>query len=233
MSNIGTKTESIQKSSFFKSKIFIGIICLLIVGIGGAGYFVKHKEAELKKVEEAKKIEEMERQYKEKLSHAIETIYNSYVDAQPMTKMYSEIWNVTIKGDVYTDRLASYFNVDEGEIVRDLPSSSSRRFGRYFIKEGDFETGLKIIYNIKQKDGTIGNLESGRDGLKNQLVKLNNPSKNYEEIYNKVLDYYSSYEKYMDLAISPSGSYNTYTNSVNSLSSEVESQYNILKISMP
>ncbi|MCP1190801.1 hypothetical protein NKR17_17275 [Priestia flexa] len=224
MENLGTEKELKQKPSFFKSKLFWSILIVLVLGIGITGYLVKQSNLA--------KVEKMENEYKSNLTDIVENINNSYEKAQPMTKLFSDMWSITIKSDVYDFQLAKALNLDESKILEHIPDAKLNPRGHY-IKKGDFNTGIAFIYNLKEDDGTIGELEKSREEIKSQMNNLKNPPEKYEVGYKEVLQFYSTYEKYIDLAISPKGSYNSYTDDITSIAMEIENQYRTLQVSLP
>lgn len=214
--------EQKQKRAFFKSKPFFVVLAILLaIGLSVGGYLVN--------------IEKEEKAYESKLTETIESINEAYEEAQPMTVMFSKVWSASINGDVRTDKLANALNVDESVILSYIPNGHLIYCGggRHCIKQGDFYTGLQIVYLLKKEDGYIGKLESKREEIEKQVKDLKNPPMKYEYIQKEVLNYYSIYEKYLELAISPKGSYLTYTEQVNNLSTEIENQYKKLKVSLP
>ncbi|KIL74337.1 hypothetical protein [Bacillus badius] len=224
MDNPEINKEIKPKISFLKSKLFLSILALLVIGLGVGVYFVREYS-----------IEKKEEEYLSNLNDTAEEIKDGYTLARPLASLYSEVWGVTIKNDLYIKNLASYLGVDTPTMLGYTDESklgNHIRLGKY-IERGDFETGLQTIYNLKSNDGTIENIDAAKDEIVENMKKIKEPPNKYKDIYDETLSYYQTYEEFINLAKQPSGSYITYTKDIRELSSELESQYEKIQVSMP
>lgn len=232
MKELDSKNEFKQKPYFLKSKMLLGIICLLIIGLGITGYSVnksnKAKAEELRIADELKEIEKVENEYQRNLLIMVEEINLANISVPPMIGLYSEMWSISLKQDMDIRKFSKHFNVSDSIVLGYAPKASGN-----FIIKGDFNTTLDVIYNLKIGDGTIGELEDLREKVKSQMNNLKNPPEKYEEYYKEVVNFYTLFAKYIDMAIFPNGSYTSYTSDVNNISMEIESLYQKLRIMMP
>ena len=65
------------------------------------------------------------------------------------------------------------------------------------------------------------------------MKSLNSPPEKHKETYEVVISLYLDYEKLVDYALSPSGSYNSYTKETQSLISDFLRKYEELKVRIP
>ena len=62
---------------------------------------------------------------------------------------------------------------------------------------------------------------------------MNNPPKGYEKVYDELLDMYTFSEEYLEMALNPSGSLQSFNEDKNRLSSDILSQHKRVEATMP
>lgn len=227
MDNIELNQESKQKVPFFKSKLFFIILAVLIAGVAVGSYIAReHKMAQ--------KAREEEEEYIKLLNETANTISQMNQPLQNISAIYAEVWNVSIKQDLYLSGIAKYLGVEESVVSENAPSDKIKtgRRGEY-IERGDFNTALITVRNVLLREDIYNQVESAQSTIEENIKSLNTPPEKYKDIYDGVVDYYTTYAMFLDLAISPTGSYLTYTKNINDLSTQLESQYSTLQVSMP
>jgi hypothetical protein len=227
MDNIELNQEPKQKVPFFKSKVFIIILVVLVIGVGVGSYIVRELNME-------QKAREAEEEYIKLLSETANTINEMNEPLQKISAIYAEVWNVSIKEDLYLSGIAKYLGVEESVVSENalLDKIKSGRRGKY-IERGDFNTALITVRNVLLREGIYNQVETTQSTIAENVKSLNNPPEKYKDIYDGVVEYYTTYAMYLDLATSPTGSYITYTRDINELSTKLESQYSTLQVSMP
>lgn len=230
MDNIGINQERKKKTPFFKSKSFLIILVLLVIGIGVGSYLVIEHNKEQKEKEVAEKEEE----YLSILKETTDKINDMNQSLKKITSIYAEVWNVSIENDLYLSGLSKYLGVEESLLLANAPSDKiiSGRRGHY-IEKGDFNTALITVKTVLISEGVFDKVEGNRVLIVENLKSLNNPPDKYKDIYEGVLNYFATYEMHLDLAVSPTGSYLTYAKNINDLSTQLESQYSTLQVSIP
>ncbi|MDQ0972419.1 hypothetical protein QFZ31_002297 [Neobacillus niacini] len=234
MDNLELNNEQKAKATFFKSKKFLIILAIFIIGLGIGGYFVREHNLEVKAKEHAEKVKKQEEKYIKIMNDTTENIKRLNGNLLKISSMYSEVWNETIEHDLYISGLAKYLGVEESSFTAGAPSNKLKsNFRGKYIAKGDFNTALLVVKGVWEGAGTLDNISKAQSDIAYTVKGLNNPPEKYKGIYEDFLNYYTSYEKLLGLAVSPSGSYITYTREINTLSTELESQYNKIQVSMP
>ncbi|MFB3170052.1 hypothetical protein P5G62_023385 [Neobacillus sp. 179-C4.2 HS] len=234
MVNLEINNGQKSKVAFFKSKKFFIILAIFIIGLGISGYFIREHNLEVEAKEQAEKVRKQEAKYIKVLNDTTSNIERLSGNLLKISAMYSEVWNETIDHDLYLSGLAKYLGVEESSLIAAAPSGKIKsNFRGKYIARGDFNTALLTVKGVWESVGTIDDISKAQSDIASTVKGLNNPPEKYKDVYEEVLNYYSTYEKLLGLAVSPSGSYLTYTRDINTLSSELESQYSKIQVVMP
>jgi len=84
----------------------------------------------------------------------------------------------------------------------------------------DFNTSLPNLHNAFQNGNTLKNRESNKSDIEKEMIKLQNPPKDYVIAYNLFIKLYSKYEQIYLQATKPRGLFSNYNNSINEKSNE-------------
>jgi len=144
-----------------------------------------------KKVEETIKLEK--EQYRKDLSALVDEMLENGVKAESMINEYLKVWNKAID-ERYSWTL-------HGERVY------------------DFNDALRVQYNYFKNHGDIKSLIDKNIEIELKIKSLNNPPIEYKEMYDLVIELYTDYSEFVELAEEPSGSYRSYSANANELSS--------------
>ena len=86
------------------------------------------------------------------------------------------------------------------------------------------------MFSDEEFQDKIASIKSNQDTVKELMQELTNPPAEYEEAYNTLKDYYDAYLELTNLAISPSGSLQSYTDDFNEADSNVLKYYNAMDV---
>lgn len=89
----------------------------------------------------------------------------------------------------------------------------------------DFNDALQVQKSYFISNGDIDKLKKDKNEIESTVKQLKNPPKNYEEIYNLVIDLQNKYRTFSDYAIDPSGSLLSYGNDTAEISRELSDIY--------
>lgn len=176
------EVTSIKISTKNPQKIIFGIIGVLaIIAVIIVAITISNKN----------KAALSRQKYIENLGEARTTMLYGAAEAESVCNLTKSVWYNTIheKKDSETDKYTmtrSKFN-------------------------DDFNTSLSSLYsdqNIKYKIDTI---KDNQDKVSDIMMLLNNPPEDLSSAYDTVQEMYDIYLKFTKLAISPSGSLNTYS----------------------
>ncbi len=86
------------------------------------------------------------------------------------------------------------------------------------------------LFNDANFIAQLDAIESDRDDAQAWMKMLQNPPQEFLNAYEDAKNLYNSYMRLTDLALSPSGSLNTYTNSYSEIDAEFIGYYNIMEL---
>lgn len=95
---------------------------------------------------------------------------------------------------------------------------------------GDFNVALNSLFADETFSNDIKHIQSRQESINLSMKDLTNPPKSFEEAYDALQDYYKAYTELANMATSPSGSLQTYTDNYNRIDSELLSYYNKVKM---
>ena len=103
-------------------------------------------------------------------------------------------------------------------------------FGRYVYDFNDALIALSADEDIQSQKGLISTYQ---DTARETMAELTNPPSGLDECYTVALDLYSEFNKLCNLAVSPSGSLQSYTDEINECDSEVGDLFERFSLIVP
>ncbi|MFQ8603157.1 MAG: zinc ribbon domain-containing protein [Anaerovoracaceae bacterium] len=97
----------------------------------------------------------------------------------------------------------------------------------------DFNEALSNLYSDEEIIVEVSELMVNQEDVSKIMDKLSNPPEEYQTYYNTAMDFYSKYKTFTDLAISPDGSYQSYTDKVHELDTDVMEIYEKFETMVP
>lgn len=101
---------------------------------------------------------------------------------------------------------------------------------KHFI---DFNKAIINLYSDEEIINSISNIEENQKNVKTLIQDLQNPPKELQNCYDTVLNMYDYYKNLSDLAISPTGSLEDYSNNKNNAIDGFKTEYEKLDNIMP
>ncbi len=201
-----------------KKGIIIGLLILLIVG-GGIGFYFY----DLKK---------KENEYETKLSSTLKQIDSSTLESAMLASDYQKYWGDIIKMSIPSATLASELGILEKEVESYLDYSNTAYFTgmQIGLEEGDIDTMIEIVAYAKYKE--IKSVKKNHNEVEKSIKDLKNPPKKYTDIYDDLLQIYEVYNTFVSLSTSPVGSYNDYSENINSTYETLSSKIKTTKLQL-
>lgn len=201
-----------------KKGIIIGLLILLIVG-GGIGFYFY----DLKK---------KENEYETKLSSTLKQIDSSTLESAMLASDYQKYWGDIIKMSIPSATLASELGILEKEVETYLDYSNTAYFTgmQIGLEEGDIDTMIEIVAYAKYKE--IKSVKKNHNEVEKSIKDLKNPPKKYTDIYDDLLQIYEVYNTFVSLSTSPVGSYNDYSENINSTYETLSSKIKTTKLQL-
>ena len=96
----------------------------------------------------------------------------------------------------------------------------------------DFNNSIKNY--MSQNENGLTTLKDNKAEIEKNMQKLKSvPTNDYQDAYEKIVEFYGYYSKLVDCATNPSGNYTTYISNYNNYSSDFKSAYNQLIVLIP
>lgn len=189
-------------------KIIIGIIVAVIVcAVGGVGFKVySDKRAE-------RQYQEAYNEYISDLKRVQGLMLEGGSDAETLCNLTLRVWHNAIYED------------------RDDETDKYTRPDGYFVN--DFNEALANLYADSDIKTTIKDIEKNQASVKEIIKQLQNPPEGLDKCYDTVSDLYEAYKILTDLAVDPSGSYNSVSEDKSDAVSDFLSAYEKLDNQIP
>ena len=96
----------------------------------------------------------------------------------------------------------------------------------------NFSNSIKVY--MAQNEKALTSLKDNKTEIEKSMQKLKSvPSNDYQDAYEKIVEFYGYYSKLVNCATNPSGNYTTYISNYNNYSSDFKSAYNQLIVLIP
>ncbi|MCI8595123.1 MAG: zinc ribbon domain-containing protein [Oscillospiraceae bacterium] len=150
--------------------------------------------------------------YGDNLALVAYTMLSGAADAEDAGNLIKSVWYNSIyeKQDATTDKYTRR-NV----------------YGPFY---DDFNDALSNLFSDSDFSDTISDIKSNQSTVSGLMKTLKNPPAEYEDAYDAVKDCYDAYLVLTNLAISPSGSLQTFSSNFNNADSDMLRAYNALQV---
>lgn len=200
-----------QKKTRKKKKIIISVIAILVVILALIAIVCVVKVTNQKKAEEAAATEEAARvqavnDYASNLELASFTMLTGASTAEEAGTLIHDVWYDTIFDEHNADT------------------------SKYTSGNSDFNDSLSELFSDEEFQDKISSIKSNQATVNELMQELTNPPAEYEEAYDTLKNYYDAYLELTNLAISPTGSLQSYTDDFNEADSNVLKYYNAMDV---
>ncbi|MBQ7874205.1 MAG: zinc-ribbon domain-containing protein [Oscillospiraceae bacterium] len=196
----------IQNSPKTKKYVITAVIAVIVIAlIAFLGSSISKNNAE-------KEAERIRQEYAETLEEAVYTMLSGAAGAEEAGNLIKQVWYNAIheENDSRTDK----YTTENG-------------WGYTFV---DFNTALSNLMYDSEFMVKLANIENNQATVKTLMKQLTNPPEEYEEAYDALKDFYDAYLQLTNLALDPTGSYNTYSESFNEADTEALKCYEAMGI---
>lgn len=97
----------------------------------------------------------------------------------------------------------------------------------------DFNDSLSSLYSADSTISTIAEIKTNREEVSALMSELSQPSDEFAQCYDTLTDMYNTYDKFTSLAISPTGSLQTYSSNFSEYDSDFMTSYNLMQTLIP
>lgn len=202
------KPQEVQISSVkvgnHTKKILIGVIIALIVcAVGGIGFKIYSNQQEKKNYNA----------YIDNLEKAQELMISGGSDAETLCNLTAQVWSNAIyeKSNSETDKY-------------------TKKDGRFV---SDFNTALGNLFADADTKSTVTGIEGNQEDVKQLMKKLQDVPDGLDKCYDSLVELNTAYGTLTDLAINPTGNYNSFTSNKSTAVSDFMSAYDKLDTQIP
>lgn len=166
------------------------------------------------KEEEKEKAIKNRSEYLSTISMTQIEMLNGASESEDLINLVLSVWYNTIyeKSDFETDKY------------------TKSKYGGF---NSDFNTSLENLYADFGTTTTVSTIEESQDKVSNLMKKLQNPTEEFRNCYNTLNDLYVAYQGVTESAISPDGSYNSYSTKVREKIDEFVELFDKLSTQIP
>lgn len=209
----GTAIESEIVKTKKSSKKAIVITCIaLILIVASVFSFLKvskiraEKEAQVAAESAAEESSRISSEYSSNLKSITNMMIFGAADAEDCGNLTLKVWYNCIfeKSDSETDEY------------------TKSKFGYFY---DDFNDALVNLYADEDFISKLTAIQENHDSVAKKMKDLKNPPSEWEEAYNAVSDLYDAYIELTNLALDPSGSYDTFSSNFATADKNVSNAY--------
>jgi uncharacterized membrane protein YvbJ len=164
----------------------------------------------------------------QKAQKLYEESFNTYVDNLNMLQLLS------LAGGADAESLSNLTAKVWSNAIWEERDSETDKYTRpngYFVE--DFNAALANLYGASSTKTTVQDLEDNQTAIQSLMKELQNPPEGLETCYNTATELYTAYKGLTDLAINPSGSLNSFSESKNSKVTDFMDAYEKLNSQLP
>ncbi|MGY3717070.1 hypothetical protein ACWE42_16275 [Sutcliffiella cohnii] len=167
--------------------------------------------------------------YNSDLRSVADNMLNNASEVEKVLVMYSTVWSYSIenRSPIPVQQMAEKIGVDRDVILEHFVINSAGNV------PNDFSTNIHSIKSYYESTGVLGNIKEKSDDIKSKISELNNPPKDFENVYDEILDMYTLTEEFLEMALNPKGSLQSFNENFNRLSSDIASKYKRIEVVMP
>jgi len=168
-------------------------------------------------------------EYREELLNVADDILSNSAEVENILEQYSRIWNFTIKsnGAILVEDMMSEMNLDRNDIEKHFTINAAGNI------PDDFSLNIFSLQDHLRDVGKIALIEETSRIIRDSVSELNNPPSGFDNAFNELLDLYDVSEEYLEMALNPTGSLQSFNENKNRLSSDILSKYKRIEVLVP
>jgi len=181
----------------------------------------------------SQKMKELEKEYDAEIRLVVYDMFLQAAEAEGMVNMYLKVWKDSIEMTLDKQRLATSMGIHTSQVDAYIGEPTGSGWSSYYAFKGNFDDAIRCVSKYHENTGKNDKLVNKKSEIKDKMKELNNPPEKYNKAFDIALELYTLYEKYTDMAISPSGSLVSYSQEAKELSSEIISKYKQFEVMLP
>lgn len=168
-------------------------------------------------------------EYGEELQSTADELLDNAAEVEEMLNQYSNVWSYSIKsrGAIPVSDMATQTGLEEDVITEYFQVNQIGNI------PDDFTLNILSLNLYFESTGRLEEIEQSSAEMKNKINELNDPPSGYEKAYDELLDLFTYTEEYIEMALNPSGSLQSFDGAKGELSSDILSKHKRVEATMP
>jgi hypothetical protein len=210
-------TVNEPRKSRKKPLVFISVLILLI-GLGLGVWYYQYT---------TNKIQEAKAKYESDLKQVVMDMIDLAAEGEEMINGYTLVWRGAIEAGDY----AFYVVAKPREKIQIGGSLSGASIDGKRVR--DFNEAIQLVYKKYEIEGKITSIRDKKQLIEGKMKELNNPPEEYKISFETAMQLFNSFNAYISMAESPSGSLLAYQQKTSELSSQIVSKVKEFQVRMP
>jgi predicted outer membrane protein len=168
-------------------------------------------------------------EYKADTQGVADEILENSAKVENILNEYSSIWKFSIENSsaIPVDEMAAHTGFSQEEVKEVFLINAAGNV------PNDFSTNVHYLKMHYEGNGEIDEITKKSDDIKKRVSDLNDHPKGYDKAYEEILDMFDLSEKYIEMALNPSGSLQSFNEEKNKISSDILSKHKRIEVVMP
>ncbi|MBU8598500.1 hypothetical protein KM908_20520 [Alkalihalobacillus clausii] len=168
-------------------------------------------------------------QYGEDLQTVADEMLDNATKTEAILEQYAVVWDHSIKskGAIPVAEMTALTGFEQSDVEEYFEINTAGN-----IPE-DFSTNIHSLNAYYEDSGELEGIRNAADSIKSKMAELNDPPDEFEKAYDEVLNMYNYTEEYIEMALDPSGSLQSFNENKNQLASDIISVYKRIEVIMP
>lgn len=168
-------------------------------------------------------------QYNTELNEVADEMFENSVEVEGILEKYIVMWNKSIKSkySLTFKEVSALTGIEEEDVKKHFEVNRGGNI------PSEFSSNVNSLISYYQETGKLDEIKKRSDSIKEQITELKKPPKEYQEAYDEILDMYNYSEQYVEMALSPDGSLQSFSEQKKKLSSEISSNYKRIEVIAP
>lgn len=168
-------------------------------------------------------------EYKANSESVANKIIDNASEVEEMLDVYSAVWSHSIesRGAIPIDEMVAVTGFDREEVETHFIINNAGN-----IPE-DFSVNIHSVNSYYEDTGKLDEIRENSYDIKDRISELNDPSSDYEKVYEELLDMYNYSEEFNGMSLDPGGSLQSFNEDKNRLLKDINSKHTRIEVITP
>lgn len=163
------------------------------------------------------------------LKEVADMMLENAAEAEDVLNKYIDVWRFSIenRSAIPVDAMVNETGFSHDVIEKYFHINAAGNI------PNDFSLNVHSLVDYYKDTGKLEEIENTAKEIKSKISELNNPPDEFKKAYDEALDMYSFSEEYVEMALNPSGSLQTFSEKKSQLTSDIISKHKRIEVLMP